>query len=121
MGFWTLDNSFLLSRVRIAHGGARPAPFEDGKSALFEDAKVVNLFDGETPTTVTRETMPKQVVEALTAKGAEFKAVDGIDAVVEKTRKMSGMWRTNWWGWSRDITSSTGLAAGRLRCNSRGD
>ena len=84
VGFWTMDNSFLLSRVRIAHGGARPAPFEDGKSARFEDARVVNIVDGETPTTVTREPLPPEIAAALNAPANAFKPVDGVAALSGK-------------------------------------
>lgn len=81
IGFWTMDNSFLLSRVRIAHGGARPAPFEDGRCAHFDDGKAVNIVDGETPTTVTSEALPTEVSAALGLPANAFKPVDGIAPV----------------------------------------
>ncbi len=81
VGFWTMDNSFLLSRLRIAHGGARAAPFEDGKCALFDDGRAVNIFDGETPTTVVREILPPDISAALNAAEHAFHALDGIAPV----------------------------------------
>ncbi len=83
VGFWTMDNSFLLSRVRIAHGGARPAPFEDGKAALYDFGNAVNLYDGEVPTSVAIETLPKEVSDAMNTPPNAFRAVDGVAPVAE--------------------------------------
>jgi len=81
VGFWTMDNSFLLSRVRIASNGAVPAPFEDGNCERFDDGKAVNIVDGETPTSVTRDTLPTEIAAALTARDNAFQPVDGIAPV----------------------------------------
>jgi len=86
VAFWTFDNSFLLSRLRIAHGGARPAPFEDGRSALFEDSKAINMFDGETPTAMAREELPKAIADSLTTPANVFRSAtaEPIPLVPEK-------------------------------------
>ena len=78
--FWTLDNGFLLSRLRIAHGGARPAPFEAGRCELFEDAKVINMFDGEIPTAVAAEALPADIAKVLNAPPDEsaYRVTNGI-------------------------------------------
>lgn len=73
VAYWTLDNGFLLSRLRIAHNGARPAPFEDGRSELFEDARVINMFDGEYTTSVAPEALPAEIVASLQSPPDGFK------------------------------------------------
>jgi hypothetical protein len=70
--FWTLDNGFLLSRVRIAHGGVKLAPFESRRSGLFEDSRVINQYDGEVFTAVEPQTLPRAIQDALSAPPEAF-------------------------------------------------
>ncbi|MFH0939107.1 MAG: PDZ domain-containing protein [Planctomycetota bacterium] len=76
VGFWTLDNGFLLARVRIAHSGARPAPFEVRRSALYEDARVINTYDGEVLTSVTGQRLPPTIRASLNARADAFQPTD---------------------------------------------
>ena len=76
LAFWTLDNGFLLSRVRIAHGGIKPAPFEPRDSNLYEDARVINMFDGEVLTSVEPQALPEAIQSALAAPKNAFKPAD---------------------------------------------
>ncbi|HYF50061.1 MAG TPA: DUF6250 domain-containing protein [Planctomycetota bacterium] len=76
VGFWTLDNGFILSRVRIAHGGAETAPFESRRTLLYEDARVVNAYDGETYGRVEPQKLPQAVALSLDAAPATFKPVE---------------------------------------------
>ncbi|MCY3018117.1 MAG: hypothetical protein NTW87_03675 [Planctomycetota bacterium] len=76
VAFWTMDNGFLLSRVRIAHGGMRAARFEPRLSNLYEDARVVNLFDGETLTAVEPQALPPAIEAALASPKDAFKPAD---------------------------------------------
>ena len=76
MGFWTLDNGFLLSRVRIAHGGIEPAPFEPRRTELFEDNRVVNTYDGEVFTAVEPQKLPQAIQDSLAAPAEAFTAAD---------------------------------------------
>lgn len=74
VAFWTMDNGFLLSRLRIAHGGAKPAPFEDGRCGLYEGATVINMFDGEYTTDVRGEAFSQEIADSINAKPNAFKA-----------------------------------------------
>ena len=76
LGFWTIDNGFLLSRVRIAHGGMKPAPFESRRSNLYDDARVINVFDGEVFTSVEPQLLPASIQAALATPKNEFKPAD---------------------------------------------
>jgi len=76
VAFWTVDNGFLLSRVRIAHSGMKAGPLEPRRSGLFEDARVVNIFDGEVFTAVERQPLPPAIQAALAAPKDAFKPVD---------------------------------------------
>lgn len=72
VAFWTLDNGFLLSRVRIAHGGATPAPFEARRAKLYEDGRIINLYDGEIQTAVTAQTLPPAIRDSLKSPRKNF-------------------------------------------------
>ena len=72
VAFWTVDNGFLLSRVRIAHSGMSPAPFKSRNTSLYNDARVVNIFDGEASTSVQLQELPKQIQKALAAPSDLF-------------------------------------------------
>jgi hypothetical protein len=72
IAFWTMDNGMLLSRVRIAYDGMRPGPFESRRASLFEDARVINRFDGETQVSVERQRLPRQIEASLKASVEAF-------------------------------------------------
>jgi len=72
VSFWTLDNGFLLSRVRIAHSGAKPAPFEPRRAKLYEDGRVINLYDGEIQTAVTPQKLPQEIRTSLKSPRRSF-------------------------------------------------
>ncbi|HYG74517.1 MAG TPA: PDZ domain-containing protein [Planctomycetota bacterium] len=76
VGFWTVDNGFLLSRVRIAHSGARPAPFEPRDAGMYDDIKVTNRFDGEVFTRVEPQVLPREIETALSSPRDAFKPAD---------------------------------------------
>jgi len=76
VAFWTLDNGFLLARVRLAHNGLRPAPFESDGAELFDDGRVVNLFDGETVTAVKPLALPEPIRASLNSPKATFQSAD---------------------------------------------
>jgi hypothetical protein len=76
VAFWTLDNGFLLSRVRIAHNGAKAAPFEPRRTSLHNDARVVNVFDGEVWTKVEPQNVPAEIAAALGAPKNAFRPAD---------------------------------------------
>jgi len=86
VAFWTIDNGFLLSRVRIAHGGAKPAPFESRIASLYNDAQVINQYDGEVLTNVQRQLLPPAIADALAAPRDAFAPADA-DALAPNAAK----------------------------------
>ncbi|MCZ7643803.1 MAG: PDZ domain-containing protein [Planctomycetota bacterium] len=72
-GFGTLDNGVMLSRFRIAYGGAAaPAPLDSRLPQLYDDGDVINMFDGEIHSRVEREALPEPVRRALAAEPSAF-------------------------------------------------
>jgi len=76
VGFWTVDNGFLLSRVRIAFDGAKAAPFESRQASMYDDAKVTNRFDGEVLTRVEPQVLPPEIEASLSTARETFQAAD---------------------------------------------
>jgi hypothetical protein len=76
VAFWTLDNGFLLSRVRIAHGGLQPATFESRQAELYEDAHVINMYDSEILTRVEPQVLPRSIQDSLSAPAEAFTPTD---------------------------------------------
>ncbi len=72
IAFWTLDNGFLLSRVRIAHGGVRPAPFDSRNTQLYEDRGVINMYDGEILSRVEPQVLPRVIQDSLSQPAEAF-------------------------------------------------
>ena len=72
VGFWTLDNGFMLSRLRIAHNGMQPAPFESRLAKPFSDERVINLFDGEALTAVEPVALPPAIQASLSSPAEAF-------------------------------------------------
>ena len=72
LAFWTLDNGFVLSRVRIAHDGLKLAPFETRRSSLFEDSRVINQYDAELFTAVEPQALPRAIQDALSLPAETF-------------------------------------------------
>ncbi|HEY3324673.1 MAG TPA: PDZ domain-containing protein [Planctomycetota bacterium] len=76
VAFWTMDNGFLLARVRIAHSGCRAAPFEPRRAALYQDARVINRFDQEVLTRLEPQALPAAIETALSSPPDAFKPAD---------------------------------------------
>ncbi|MGD0089669.1 MAG: PDZ domain-containing protein, partial [Planctomycetota bacterium] len=76
VAFWTLDNGFLLSRVRIAHETLKPGPFEPRRANLYDDGRVINMFDGEVYTAVAPQALPGAIQAALAAPPNAFQPAD---------------------------------------------
>jgi hypothetical protein len=92
VAFWTIENGFLLSRVRIAHGGAKPAPFESRLATLYHDSQVINQYDGEVLTNVQRQSLPPAITDALASPRDAFKAseADALSPELAKSEAPAG-------------------------------